>query len=101
MRKAVDLLYSVPCLKGLADDKNPHIRRFPQRFVYIGNHQVPVFHKSVHPLPNHTQAFLQGFFKRLPYGHHLSHRFHAAADGFIYTLELAQIPPRNFTNYII
>ncbi|OQB68148.1 MAG: hypothetical protein BWX93_01608 [Bacteroidetes bacterium ADurb.Bin139] len=97
----VDLVYGVAGLHGFAYHKDAHVGRFMQRFVNILDHQLAVFHKTVHTLAYHAQSLLNGFFKSAPYGHHFAHRFHTAANFPGNAPEFAKVPARDLADHII
>ena len=97
----MDLVYRITFSQSLADNKNPFIGRFSQRFIYIGYYQLFIFDKPVHALSDHAESLLYGFFECTSDSHDFSHRFHAAAQFTIYPVEFTQIPPRNFTYDIV
>ena len=71
---AVDVV--VRQVHGLGDDEDALVGRFAQGLIYVGNTEFLVFHEAVHALPDHAQAFLDGFLEIAADGHHLAHGLH-------------------------
>ena len=99
--QAVDLTDAVSGLHRLADCEYPHIRRGPQCLVQVSQRQLIILHESVHSLPDHAQAFLDGLLEGASDGHHLSDRFHAGTDFPVYAMEFAQIPAGNLADNVV
>ena len=97
----MDALHRISLPHGFGYDEDTLVGRFVQGLVHIGDDEFLVFHKAVHALPYHPEAFLYGFLESASYGHHLSHRFHAGAEHLVHSVKLAEIPTRNLTDYIV
>ena len=95
------LVYGVTGAHGFADDEDAFVGRFVQSFVDVVDDQFFIFDEPVHTLAYHAEAFLYGFFESAAYGHHFSHRFHAAAQFAGYAVEFTQVPAGNFAHYIV
>ena len=82
-RQFVHLIDRIAGTKGFRNNKDTFIRRFPQRFIDVGDDKFLVFYKAVHPLPYHAKPFLDSFFKSTADGHHLTYRLHGRTQLFI------------------
>ena len=78
-RQLMNLIHRITGTEGFRDHEDTAIRRLMQCLVDVGDHQLLVFHKAVHTLPNHTQAFLQRLLEGTTDRHHLTNRLHAGA----------------------
>ncbi len=97
----MDPVDCIPGVKSLADNEDPAIRRFGQRFLYVRNFKLLIGDKPVHALSDHTKSFLNGFLKGTSDGHDLSDRFHTAPQFTGDTMEFTQIPTGYFADNVV
>ena len=97
----VHLIDGISGTESLRDDKDTFIGRFVQCFVDVGDNEFLVFHKTMHPLSDHSQALLNRFLKSAANGHYLTDGLHRRAEFLVHTVELTEVPTRNFADYII
>ena len=83
------------------DNENSLVSRFTQGGINIGNLQFLVFHKTVHTLPYHTQALLDGFLEVATDGHHLAYTLHAGTQFLVNSMELRQVPTGYLADHIV
>ena len=72
-----------------------------ERFGDVWNLHPVVIHKTMHALPYHAQAFLNGFLEGASDGHHLAYALHAGAQLVVHAVELGEVPTRNLANDIV
>ena len=75
--QSMHLFYGISGTKSLGDDKDTLVRRLAERFIDIGDNQLLVLHKAMHPLSYHAQPLLNSFFKSTSDSHDLADRLHA------------------------
>ncbi len=97
----MDTLHAIALFQGFGDNENTLVGGFRQSFVNVVDFQRLVFHEAVHALPDHSQAFLDGFLKRAANGHHLAYRLHRRTDFATHTVELTKVPTGDFHYYIV
>ena len=73
----IDAFDRVTFFQCLCNGKDTQVSRIGQFIIQIGEAGVVIAYKSVHALSNHTQTFLDDFFKRTSDRHDFTHRLHA------------------------
>ena len=85
----VEFLYAVTFLKSSCNGEHAHIGRIGQFVVEVLEGDVAVADETVHPLPDHTQTFLDDLLETFADRHDFADRFHARSDLARYACELA------------
>ena len=97
----MDSFDAVALLERFCYYENTLIRRCCKRAVYILYLERLIGCKTMHTLPYHAQALLNGFFKRATNSHHFAYGLHRRTKLAIHASELIQVPARNLTYHII
>ena len=79
LRQLMNALHGVAFVHRLRNRKDTLVRRGFQRGIEVLDMQFFILRKAVHPLPDHTKAFLDRVFESAADGHHLAYGFHRTA----------------------
>ena len=79
LRQLMNALHGVAFVHRLRNRKDTFVRRGFQRGIEVLDMQFLVLRKAVHPLPDHTETFLNRVFESAADSHHLAYGFHRTA----------------------
>ena len=97
----VDALHAVARFEGRRNGEDARVGGMRQGPVEVFHLVGFVADEAVGALPDHPEAFLDGFFEGAADGHHLADAFHAGSDLPRDALEFGQVPAGNLAHHVV